>query len=39
MATIDGARALGMEAETGAPEAGKRANLVVVAAGRPHQQP
>ena len=39
MATIEGARAIGMEDAIGSLEIGKRADLIVVAADRPHQQP
>ena len=39
MATIEGARALGLEGAIGSLEVGKRGDLVVVAADRPHQQP
>jgi 5-methylthioadenosine/S-adenosylhomocysteine deaminase len=39
MATIRGARALGMEKEIGSLEAGKRADLITVRIDRPHAQP
>jgi 5-methylthioadenosine/S-adenosylhomocysteine deaminase len=39
MATIRGARALGMEKEIGSLEAGKRADLIEVRIDRPHAQP
>jgi len=39
MATIRGARALGMEKEIGSLETGKRADLIMVRIDRPHAQP
>jgi 5-methylthioadenosine/S-adenosylhomocysteine deaminase len=39
MATREGARALGMEAEIGSIEVGKRADLIVVTLDRPHLAP
>jgi len=39
MATLDGARALGLDAEIGSLEVGKRADLLVVALDNPHQEP
>jgi len=39
MATREGARALGMEGDIGAVEPGKRADLILIDRGRPHQQP
>ncbi|MCX6552054.1 MAG: amidohydrolase family protein, partial [Acidobacteria bacterium] len=39
MATREGARALGLESEVGSIEAGKRADVIVVALDRPHVAP
>jgi 5-methylthioadenosine/S-adenosylhomocysteine deaminase len=39
MATREGARALGLEAEIGSIEAGKRADLIVIDRERPHLTP
>jgi 5-methylthioadenosine/S-adenosylhomocysteine deaminase len=39
MATVRGARALGMEKEIGSLETGKRADLIMVRIDRPHAQP
>jgi 5-methylthioadenosine/S-adenosylhomocysteine deaminase len=39
MATIDGARVLGLDSEVGSLEVGKRADLVVVRANQPHTAP
>ena len=39
MATREGARALGMEGEIGSIEPGRRADLILIDRGRPHQQP
>jgi 5-methylthioadenosine/S-adenosylhomocysteine deaminase len=39
MATINGARAMGMESEVGSIEAGKRADLVLIDLKKPHLVP
>jgi 5-methylthioadenosine/S-adenosylhomocysteine deaminase len=39
MATIQGARAIGMDKEIGSLEAGKRADLITVSLGEPHALP
>ncbi len=39
LATIDGARALGLDAEIGSLEVGKRADVVVVRIDREHEEP
>jgi 5-methylthioadenosine/S-adenosylhomocysteine deaminase len=39
MATIQGARAIGMDKEIGSLEAGKRADLITVSLGEPHAVP
>ena len=39
LATIEGARVLGMEREIGSIEVGKRADLVVIDLSRPHAEP
>jgi 5-methylthioadenosine/S-adenosylhomocysteine deaminase len=39
MATLGGARVLGMEKEIGSLEAGKKADVIVLELNRPHLQP
>jgi len=39
MATVNGARAMGLEAETGSIAVGKRADLILVNTAAPHMQP
>jgi 5-methylthioadenosine/S-adenosylhomocysteine deaminase len=39
MATIEGARAIGLDTEVGSLEVGKQADIVVLDTGRPHLVP